>query len=175
MDLNLMINDSLAELKNEGFVERVVKAQLQKTIESLVHDTLRDYSEFGKGLKSKIEEQLRINLGNLDIPSYNLLIVETIKHHLNAVIHEQGVNRMKEQLDEISLHAKEEYKLSELMKELEDEIDGLDEIGYEEAHSMTLIIDREFSLTTRIYFDAESDKSKYDCKYLVSVARSHIV
>lgn len=169
MDLNVMINDSLAKLHEEGFVEKIVKSHLEKTIESVVSDSLRSYSDFGKNLSKKVEEVLQINLDKLDIPSYNQLILATITDHLNAVVHEQGVNRMKEQLDSILLTSKEEYKLSEIMEELSEEIDGLDELDYEDTHEMTLIIDREWGWTTRIYFDAESDKEKYDCKYCIYV------
>lgn len=169
MDLNVMINDSLAKLHEEGFVEKIVKSHLEKTIESVVSDSLRSYSDFGKNLSKKVEEVLQINLDKLDIPSYNQLILATITDHLNAVVHEQGVNRMKEQLDSILLTSKEEYKLSEIMEELSEEIEGLDELDYEDTHEMTLIIDREWSWMTRIYFDAESDKEKYDCKYCIYV------
>ncbi|MED1795180.1 hypothetical protein P4V54_21130 [Brevibacillus nitrificans] len=76
---------------------------------------------------------------------------------------------MKEQLDALLLTSKEEYKLSEIMEELKEEIEGLDELGYEGTHEMTLIIDREWKWMTRIYFDAESDKEKHDCKYNINV------
>ncbi|PCN42293.1 hypothetical protein B9C88_21575 [Brevibacillus laterosporus] len=168
MDLNVMINDSLAKLKDEGFVEKVVKSQLEKTIESVINDSLRSYSDFGKRLEKQVEEQLQINLDKLDIPSYNTFILATIKDHLNAVIHEQGVNRMKEQLDDLLLSAKEEYKLSELMKELVGEIEDLYELGYEEVHEMSLHIETPYGLTY-IYFDAESDKDKYSCKYEICI------
>ncbi len=169
MDLNVMINDSLAQLKEEGFVEKVVSNQLRKTIEGVVQDSLRQYSTFGETLEKKVKELLQINLDNLDIPSYNYLIVETIKDHLNTVIHEQGLNRMKEQLDNLLLTFKAEVKLSELIKQLAVEAEDLDELGYEEAREMTLIVNREFTLFTHIYFDAKSDVAKNQCKYKVSV------
>ena len=169
MDLNVMIDDSLSQLKEEGYVEKVVRNQLQKTIESVIADTLREYGDFGKALKTRVDDLLQINLDNLDLPSYNHLIVKTIQGHLDAVLHEQGVNRMKEQLDELLLTSKDEYKLSELIKELSEEIDDLDELGFEETHKMTLIIDNESRYTTWIYFDANSNVPKYDCKYRIDV------
>ncbi|MGG1659532.1 hypothetical protein [Brevibacillus sp. NRS-1366] len=169
MDLNLIINESLSKLKEEGFLEKVVKSHLEKTIESVINDTLRSYSDFGKSLSKQVEELLQINLKNLDIPSYNQLILATIKDHLNAVVHDQGVSRMKEQLDKLLLTSKDDYKLSELIKELAEEVDDLGDLGYEETHEMTLIIDREWSWLIRIYFDSESNKEKYDCKYNINV------
>ncbi|WP_183192818.1 hypothetical protein [Brevibacillus nitrificans] len=55
MDLNLMINDSLARLKEAGFVEKIVKSHLEKTTESVVSDSLRSYSDFGKNLSKQVE------------------------------------------------------------------------------------------------------------------------
>ncbi|PHD85514.1 hypothetical protein [Bacillus toyonensis] len=174
MDLNLMINDSLAKLKDEGYVEKIVKAQLEETIKNVIDRSLRSYSDFGEMLEKQVKEQLQINLSELDIPSYNHFIVSTIQEHFNAVLHEQGVNRMKEQLDELLLHSKEEYKLSELMKELVKEIEDLDEMGYEDYHEMSMHIEEGY--LTYVYFDAESDKDKYDCKYQVCVnKKSNVV
>ncbi|HDR6318356.1 TPA: hypothetical protein QCU53_005210 [Bacillus thuringiensis] len=173
MDLNLMINDSLAKLKNEGYVEQIVKKQLEETIKDVVSRSLESYSDFGKALKDQVKEQLQINLSELDIPSYNHFIVSTIQEHFNAVLHEQGVNRMKEQLDELLLHSKEEYKLSELMKELVREIEDLDEIGYDEYHEMSMHIEEGY--LTYVYFDAESNKDKYDCKYQICVDKKSSV
>ncbi|WP_411501415.1 hypothetical protein [Bacillus thuringiensis] len=167
MDLNLMINDSLEKLKSERYVENIVKKQLEETIKDVVSRSLESYSDFGKALKEQVKEQLQINLSELDIPSYNHFIVTTIQEHFNAVLHEQGVNRMKEQLDELLLQSKEEYKLSELMKELVKEIEDLNEIGYDEYHEMSMHIEPGYF--TYIYFDAESEKDKYDCKYEICV------
>lgn len=168
MDLNVMINDQLTKLKEEGYVEEIVKKQLKSTIESVINDALRSYSDFGRNLEKQVEKHLQINLERLDIPSYNQLILETIKDHLNAVVHEQGVNRMKEQLDGLLLTSKEEYKLSELMEELVREIEDLNELGYEEIHEMSLHIEDSYG-STHVYFDAESDRDKYDCKYRIWV------
>ncbi|MCW1941712.1 hypothetical protein OMD49_29315 [Bacillus anthracis] len=139
----------------------------------MVSRSLESYSDFGKALKDQVKEQLQINLGELDIPSYNHFIVSTIQEHFNAVLHEQGVNRMKEQLDELLLHSKEEYKLSELMKELVREIEDLDEIGYDEYHEMSMHIEEGY--LTYVYFDAESNKDKYDCKYKICVDKKSSV
>ncbi len=175
MDLNLMINDSLAKLKNEGYVEKIVKAQLEETIKNVIDRSLRSYSDFGEMLEKQVKEQLQINLSELDIPSYNHFIVSTIQDHFNAVLHEQGVNRMKEQLDELLLHSKEDYKLSEIMKELVKEIEDLDEMGYEDYHEMSMHIENSYCFTY-VYFDAESDKDKYDCKYQICVnQKSNVV
>ncbi|MGU3355418.1 hypothetical protein ACLBWW_27445 [Bacillus sp. M5A3_1b] len=175
MDLNLMINDSLAKLKNEGYVEKIVKAQLEETIKNVIDRSLRSYSDFGEMLEKQVKEQLQINLSELDIPSYNHFIVSTIQEHFNAVLYVQGVNRIKEQLDELLLHSKEEYKLSEIMKDLVKEIEDLDEMGYEDYHEMSMHVENSYCFTY-VYFDAESDKDKYDCKYQICVnQKSNIV
>ncbi|WOA61025.1 hypothetical protein [Bacillus mycoides] len=175
MDLNLMINDSLAKLKDEGYVEKIVKAQLEETIKNVIDRSLRSYSDFGEMLEKQVKEHLQINLSELDIPSYNHFIVATIQDHFNAVLHEQGVNRMKEQLDELLLHSKEEYKLSEIMKDLVEEIEDLDEMGCEDYHEMSMHVENSYG-STYVYFDAESDKDRYDCKYEIRVdKKSNVV
>jgi hypothetical protein len=170
MDLNVIINNALIELKEERFLENTVKTHLKKTLESVVSDALRSYSTFGKKLSAEVESLLDINLKELDLPSYNQLILTTIKEHIDAMIKDEGLNHMKEQLDSLLVHTKDEYLLSEIMKMLVEEIPDLSDIGYDEYHEMTLIVDTDFSLTTYIYFDAESKKSQYDCKYALQVS-----
>ncbi|OME10426.1 hypothetical protein BSK47_30850, partial [Paenibacillus odorifer] len=82
IDMNLIINEKLAELQSEGYVEKIIKKQLESTIKDIVEDSLRSWSDFGKGLKEAVKNQLQINLEQLDIPSYNHVILDAIKAEL---------------------------------------------------------------------------------------------
>jgi hypothetical protein len=68
MDMNLIINNQLAALNEEGYVEKIIRKQLEETIKDVVEDSLRSWSDFGKGLKETVKGQLQINLVQ---PSYS--------------------------------------------------------------------------------------------------------
>lgn len=164
MDLNKMVMESLAKLESEGKVQEIVEKHVSSTVESIVKDAFGNWSDFSKNLKTQVESQLAINLKELNLTTYNATILSAVKEKLNDQIATEGVARINESLDELLSVTKSEYKLSELVKELVEEIDT-DNIGYDEYHEMSMHIDDSFSLAKIIYLDAESGKDKYDCKY----------
>ncbi|KXA03466.1 hypothetical protein HMPREF3222_03278, partial [Clostridium perfringens] len=67
IDLNKIVNETLANLAEEKFVEKVVKERLEKTITEIVDDVFREYGEFGIKLKDYIENNLNVNLERLGL------------------------------------------------------------------------------------------------------------
>ena len=116
IDLNKIVNDSLVEIKKEGFVEQVVKNRLEKTITEIVDDVFREWSDFGKNLKTYIEDNLNINLKNLGIEGYNKLVSLAVKEQLDKIITVQGIEKIKETTEEMLIDTKDTYNLSEIIK-----------------------------------------------------------
>ncbi|MDQ0091644.1 hypothetical protein J2T12_005084 [Paenibacillus anaericanus] len=168
MDLNLMVNNSLANLKEEGYVEKIVKKQLEETISDIVRDSFRSYSEFGKGLKEAVNNQLQINLDKLDIPSYNQVVLNVIKGELERSVHEEGAKLIQEQIQELLGTGKQEYTLSELIKEMVEDDLKLDELDYEDYKEITVHVEQKYG-NTYVYFDPEEDKSWHECKYMIAL------
>ncbi|MDI2588075.1 hypothetical protein OR571_13355 [Psychrobacillus sp. NEAU-3TGS] len=164
MNLNKMVMDSLTKLESEGKVQEIVEKHVSSTVESIVKDAFGSWSDFSKNLKVQVESQLAINLKELNFTTYNATILSAVKEKLNDQIAAEGVARINESLEELLSVTKDEYKLSELVKELADEVDT-DDIGYDDYHEMSMHIDDSFSLAKIIYLDSESGKDKYDCKY----------
>jgi hypothetical protein len=174
MDLNKIINDTLSQLKEEGYVEKIVKTQLEKTIKEVVQDSLDRWSDFGKILKEEVKKQMDFNLSKLDIPSYNHVILNVIKQELERSVHEEGARKIQEQLQELLGTAKEEYTLSELLKEMaEDELE-LNELEYEEVKEITVHIENRYG-STYVSFDPEADKSEWSCKYRIVLDKDNTV
>ncbi|MGX9721820.1 hypothetical protein [Bacillus pumilus] len=164
MDLNKMVMNSLTKMESAGEVQEIVDKHVAKTIVSIVDDFFGSWSEFSKNLKKQVGEELQVNLKELDLASYNTFIMKVVKEKLDDSIASEGVKRINETIDALLDSAKSEYRLSELVKELAEEVDT-DELGYDDYHEMTMIIDDTFSLSKIIYLDSENDKEKYDCKY----------
>ena len=86
IDLNKIVNETLVNLEEEKFVEKVVKERLEKTITGIVYDVFREYSDFGKSLKTYIEGNLNVDLDKLGLQGYNTLALEAIKEQLDQTI-----------------------------------------------------------------------------------------
>jgi hypothetical protein len=166
MDLNKMVNDSLAKIEAEGFVEKVVEKQLKSTIEIIIDDLFRSYSDFGKNLKKEIESQLNINLKELKLSGYNVLVLNTVKEKLDEALHLQGVEKMQDALNEIFNDTKKEYKLSEIINAFKQDVLS-DDSAYE-GNEISFHVEK-WSYGVHIAFDKDSDKGRYSCDYQIGI------
>lgn len=172
IDLNKIVNDSMEQIEKEGFVEKIVKERLEKTISDIVDDTFRSWSDFGKNLKTHIEENLNVNLEKLSIDGYNTLVLKAVQEKLDNAMKIQGVEKIKESMDNMLKDVEDEYSLSELIEELKQE-DYREEWEYDEDDQITLIIEESGSFKY-IYMDKESDKRKYECDYRILIYKNEI-
>jgi hypothetical protein len=168
MDLNKMVMDSLVKMESEGKVQEIVKKHVESTVNDVVKDLFGNWSDFSRELKETAKEALKINFKDLNLSSYNHLILQAIKDKLDDEITNQGVAQIKNQIEGLLTDSKREYKLSELVEELAEEIEDTDELEYDEYHEMTLHIDDSYS-SYWIGLDSRSDISEYSCKYRLLV------
>ncbi|GIN39022.1 hypothetical protein [Heyndrickxia oleronia] len=168
MNLNQMVMESLAKMESEGKVQEIVEKHVESTVNDVVKDLFGSWSDFSKDLKKQAKEALQINFKDLNLPTYNHLILQAIKDKLDDEITTNGVNQIKQQIEGLLSDSKREYKLSELVNELREEIGDLDELGYEDYHEMTLHVDDSYG-SYWIGLDSRNDVSEYDCKYRLLV------
>jgi len=164
MDLNKLVNESLAKIEQEGFVQVTVEKQLKKTIESIVDDLFRSYSEFGKNLKKEVESHLSVDLEKLNIAGYNVMVLNAVQEELDKLVHTQGIEKIKCSLTELLGEVPKEYKLSELIEEFKEDVlsDDSDYSGRE----ISFHVKREYG-SIYISFDRDDDKSEYRCQYRI--------
>lgn len=164
MDLNKMVMNSLENMQSGGKVQEIVDKHVAKTIESIVDDAFGSWSDFSKNLKKQVEEKLQVNFKKLDLASYNQVVLNIIKGELERSIHEEGAKRIQKSIQEILGTSKEEYKLSELIKEIVEQDCELDELDYDDRKEITVIVEDKYGLK-HIYIDTEEDVKWYQCKY----------
>lgn len=168
MDLNKMMNDALAQMKEGNFVEGVVRKRLEKTITEIVDDVFRGYGDFGKKLKEYIEENLNINFNKLGLEGYNGLVLAAVKEQLDKTITVQGIGKIKETMDEMLKEIKEEYTLSEIIEKLKGE-SSKEEYEFSYDEKVELKIEDGGSGYKRIYLDEEEKDYKHDCDYQIAI------
>ena len=174
MNLNQMVMESLSKMESEGKVKEIVEKHVESTVNDVVKDLFGSWSDFSKDLKKQAKEALQINFKDLNLPTYNHLILQAIKDKLDDEITTNGVNQIKQQIEGLLSDSKREYKLSELVKELKEEIEDLDELGYDEYHEMTLHVDDPYG-SYWIGLDARNDIDEYSCKYRFHVSKDGTV
>lgn len=168
MNLNEMVMKSLVKMESEGKVQEIIDKRIEGTVNEIVNDLFGNWSDFSKTLKTTAKEALKVNFDDLNLSSYNHMILTAIKDKLDDEIANQGVLQIKNQIEGLLSTSKQEYKLSELVKELAEEFEGKDELGYGDYHEMTLHIDNPYG-SWWIGLDARSNISEYECKYRLHV------
>ncbi|MBG9882818.1 hypothetical protein KY998_10810 [Bacillus paralicheniformis] len=167
MNLNQMVNESLKNIEEEGFVQATVEKKMKQTMESIIDDIFSSWSNFGKNLKEHIQQELKVNLDELKLEAYNHMILNVVKEKMDEAIHVQGTEKIKKQLDYLLSDTKTEYKLSEIIERMKDKAMEWDSDEYYDRQ-ISLHVEKA-SVLSFVYFDKEEYKEKYECQYKLSI------
>lgn len=167
MNLNQMVNESLKNIEEEGFVQATVEKKMKQTMESIIDDIFSSWSNFGKNLKEHIQQELKVNLDELKLEAYNHMILNVVKEKMDEAIHVQGTEKIKKQLDYLLSDTKTEYKLSEIIERMKDKDMEWDSDEYYDRQ-ISLHVEKA-SVLSFVYFDKEEYKEKYECQYKLSI------
>lgn len=160
MDFKNMVTKEIDSIIESGIVESAIQKELQETMSEIIHDTLREYSDFGKKLKDEVKKVVDINFSELTIPTYNKLIVNTIKEGLDKLMMSEGVAKLKADMENMLLGETKDWKLSELMKNFKEENE--DDARQNDWSEISFHCEYDGTFA-HIYFDAEPDKLAYEC------------
>ncbi|WP_271725627.1 hypothetical protein [Bacillus paralicheniformis] len=173
MNLNQMVNESLKNIEEEGFVQATVEKKMKQTMESIIDDIFSSWSSFGKNLKEHIQQELKVNLDELKLEAYNHMILNVVKEKMDEAIHVQGTEKIKKQLDDLLSDTKPEYRLSEIIEKMKDEALEWDSDEYFDKQ-ISLHIEPMSSMAF-VYFDKEEYKEDYRCKYRLAIDEKGIL
>lgn len=158
-DLGNVISRLVAERMTPEYVEKEVKARVDKLIEGAVDSALRTYSETGKAIEKAVEDALKVQ--KLDLPAYGDAVCAILKAQIELRVSDLVSGRLAEDMEELLSLAPKEIKLSKIAEEMCEQ--HRDE-GYGEV--ITVIVERTEYGSTWIYLDEENayDRSdKYRC------------
>lgn len=169
LDLNKIMNDSLAKIEEEKFLEQTFKKHIEKCIDDVIGDLFKWNGPLKKQLEEVVQNEIKLNLKDLDVASYSQLISNIVANKLDEAIHIQGAEKVKAEMDKMLKKCKETYTLSEIVDELKKEAKGFrDDYEINEDEKVALYIDKRYSLIF-IKFDVEEDVSEYRCKYSLTL------
>lgn len=164
MDLNKLVEQSMSNLMESRKIEEMVQKQIEDTINNIISNMFRSWSDFGKDLEKKIESELKINLSELKLESYNDFVLACIKEHVDNAMNQDAKDLIQKRMDAILKNPKDEFKMTEMLDALRDDYGDEDD-------SMTLIIEEE-DRYIHVYMDKEEDEGKWNCKYRLSFRKT---
>ena len=119
--MNDLLKSTIEELAIKSIkeidIESIVKDKMAESVRRTVDNLFGSYSEFQKGVESKIKKDLQINLDALTIPDFGNLAIETVVSEIKKVEIEEQERVTKEtekRLREVFGASKEMITLKEL-------------------------------------------------------------
>lgn len=165
MEIEKVVESKFNEIIQSGFIEDKIKSALEKTISDSIDESLKSWSDFGKKIKSSIQEALKTGKLEITIPEYNQLVSNWIIDMVNKTIISDSKKQIEENIARFFKPLeKDEYKISEIIEEFKKSIT---DDGNECSGKITFISDESSVVAgyKDFYFDKESNKSKYACEY----------
>jgi hypothetical protein len=178
-DFSNAVNEAMGEMISDGTVENIIKKKLGKTVEDIIEDQLRSYSDFGKALKDKIHDELKVDLKDVTFTEYNKTILNLIEGILNNAVTGEAKKKFTEDLEELFKAPPTEIKLSEVIKMYIEEQD--EEFDRDGAERIALIMENKRDKWIGIGLNPKNTKSSYgrgageeitswhDCNLYISV------
>jgi len=168
MNLETQIQKSLSAILDSGKVEEMISQKIEKTIDEILKDLLREYSDFGKGLKDAVSSALQINFEKISTLGYQQIVMDIINEKIKESVHQNIAEPIKERLDKVlAPFEKRTYKLSEIIQKYrEHNYDSSCDI--DDVH-ISLHVEHSRYNSIYIGFDKEPNKYRYQCEYQISV------
>lgn len=118
-ELQQIVNEQINAMLTSGSIEQMIAEKLNSTINECVSDAMRYYGDFGKSIKSKIEESINSSLSNITIPEYNKFICDMVIESYTQAMNESSKAHMKELLDKHLAPVAKEMTAQQLLEQIE--------------------------------------------------------
>lgn len=164
-DLKSAVSTAFANVVASGAIEQAIEKQLADTIGSLIKRELREYGDFGKAIKERVQQAVGVNLERMDLPSYNDLILQIIRRQVDGIMQSEAAQQLEANMAKLLEQAPAEITLKKLIEEF---IEANKED--KEGQDFTLLIDREHGMLY-VCLDEEDGKTKYNCDYRLGIDR----
>lgn len=162
-DLKTAVSNAFANVVASGAIEQAIEKQLASTIGDLIKHELREYSDFGKAIKERVQQAVCVNLGQMDLPSYNDLILQIIRRQVDGIMQSEAAQQLESNMTKLLEQAPAEITLQKLIEEF---IEANKED--KEGQDFTLLIERKWG-STYICLDEDAGKSEYSCEFRLAI------
>ncbi|MCE3262658.1 MAG: hypothetical protein K0R43_1737 [Pseudoduganella sp.] len=162
-DLQQAVATAFENVVASGVIEQAIEKQLTDTITTAIRDHLREYSEFGKAIKLKVQQAVGVDLERLNLPSYNELILQIIRRQTDGLLQSEAAKQLESNMEKLLQAAPPEIKLEALIEGFIEQFKE-DRLG----EPFSLHIERNYG-STYVCFDKEAGKSQYRCAYRLAV------
>lgn len=158
-DFSNAVNTAMQAMIDSGKVEEIIKAKLEKTVESAIDDALRSYSDFGKGLTKHIESSLKVDFSNCNLQEYGQTVLKMVEGLVNKHVQESAQAKLLDQLNKLFDTPPAQITLQQL---LDDYKEGEEDEAQRDGHEKCgFVIETDNYGFISIGFNPSSEKDNY--------------
>jgi hypothetical protein len=178
MELQKIIEEKTKEIIESGYIEELIKTNLEKTTGEIIEKALSSYSDFGKELKEKVSKSFKLDMDKLSIPEYHTMMMSYIKDEIDLYMKNDLRSKTQERIGGFFKPLeRDEYKITEIVEAFkyavkEDEYISSNE--YYEEKEITCIIDDPKDGYIDIYLDPEEGTKKFNCEWQIRIKEDGI-
>ncbi|PJO24865.1 hypothetical protein [Burkholderia glumae] len=170
-ELEQAVSNAFSNIVASGAIERAIEEKLTTTITSIIDDSLRSYSDFGKQLGEQVKTALQVDLSRIGLPSYNDFIMKVVRAKVSALTQSAIAQQVEKQLEALLEPAPAEITLSALVDQF---IKGNDDrygCSCDAPDRITLHVQDTDYGSNWIALDKDDDKSEYECEIRFGVSK----
>ncbi|OUR99271.1 hypothetical protein A9Q81_11905 [Gammaproteobacteria bacterium 42_54_T18] len=174
LDINKVVQDTIANMDHEGKIQELIEAKVTSTIESIMEDSFKEYSSFGKGLKTYIDDKLNIDFDGIGLEGYHDHIIKMISTIMSKQLHGESEAKLKKTLESMLVEAPKQIKLSDIIKQAKGQFtEEASESDNRWGNMTCRVEDRHDNFFRRINIDQKPDASRYQCNYQIGLSKQH--
>lgn len=117
-ELHQVVSHKLAEMINNGHIEKIIEKNIQDLVESSVATALQPYGDFGKFINNKVEQSIAASQDDISLPLYNNFIAERVNAAFKNALEETALARFDEMVTDILQPVPKTSTFSELLAEI---------------------------------------------------------
>ena len=173
LDINKVVQETIENMNHEGKIQELIERKVSDTIESIMADSFKEYSDFGRNLKKYVNDSLNIDFNRIGLEGYHDHIIKIISKVISTNLHGESENKLKETLSSIISEAPKQMKLSEIVSMMKEQFTENASEGDNRWDNMTCRVDdRNDRFFCYIGLDKEPGKSSHGCEFRIGLHRS---
>lgn len=123
MELEVAIQERIQSMIDNGDVDELIETHAKSAINKIIENVFSQWGDFNKELTKVVSEKLEVNLKEIHLDTYGLMIQKIIEEELNNQVVEETRKKIVKQVHSITgKPEKQTWRLSEIVERFRDSI-----------------------------------------------------
>lgn len=117
-ELQKIMNAKILEMSEAGTIQKSIETKVEQAIESAINDQFKCYGNVSKQIEKLLNDKLKIDASNIDIPTYNEVLGKAVNQKVNEFFETKAASRMMETMNNLFAPLPDEMTLIEFVNKI---------------------------------------------------------